>query len=1720
PRAVGDRYVPGSYTFTITNSSESGSTPPGLTFTMVDDHPEDRSNLGAADALAAPAGPTPTTTTAEIGFPGDVDLFRFRAVADAIYLITTGLRGLGDSKLALLSSQGSLIASNDNFIEGTGASQIEYVVPPSRSNTDHILSVTGTGPTSVGTYTLTLTLDDHPGNPLSTIGRPQDLVPTNGSTANGTLQTTADVDCFLFNESEDTPYLIETVPSGNPGAVAETKLELLGTNGAVLATAISSAPGQACKITTVGDSNTVGTNFIRVSASGASATGDYGVRVSVAAIPIVTDVCLLPGPCPIAGSPVASNAGNFSITIVGVNVDNPTSVRFAELPGSEFSITSAGSGRITATLPARPPGQRFPPNVYHIQVTNGAGNVSPSTNRGVITLIDDHPETSAAITAADVLAVEGAPLAADIGFAGDVDFFRFTAQANIVYVVEALRSSPGDVGRMSIQVFNGASQLAAPNSFGGNSTFVSVRALQNGDLFLSLRAQTASQTGGYFVRVFKARRPAVTAVSPSRGLRDRVTAVTLTGSGFLGASQCLMAGTQLSTPDVSNDSSLATTVPAGIAPGNYDILVTNAVGVSNPGPAKFQVDDHPNGIAASGPDAIASPRDDLPINQPPVTATLETQNDRDVFAFQAIPAHTYTALTNLLSLSDTVLTVLAPDGSTVLAQQGALNASAGLFNSRVSFTAAQSGTHYARVETAGTGSGNYGLSISDPLSPDDHSNSAAQLNQLTDTLSDGVAALGSINYGGDVDYFAFTGTRGAIYDIETTLGSISDTVLTLFDQDGVTRLAENDDNPDNLTSRASKIIAFQPSASGTYYARVRHLTSDSDSFGTYTVKVTSRQGSLAVLAVRASQLSVSRGQTATLEVDIENTGRHRLTGLSAALDIRAGTTVRNSDYVLTADPANAAEFFPGQAVTLRYLARVSATATVGAVRIDARGSGLDDGAPVSDPSSFTTTSWTVQTPAAVTIANFTAPVQVSRGQSVVVTMNLDNAGQAAAAVDSVGLKFTGSGGVSRDSDYQVTPAPGNPPLLAPGIPSGSVSRSLRTPVRFLVTVKNTAVLEAVTINGFFRGRDANSGAALSRDTASTKSQWSVQTAAGLFIKSVTAPSAVSQDQTTQVVMNLQNPGQGSVTLSAAGLRFIDGLGNDLSADYTPTLATALPLSVPGLGRVSLLFNVIVTPNATRTTVLVDGAAAGRDDRTQAIVSLIRAEQPAEWTVQRAAGFSVDSLAVAPLAVSRGGTIVVTMAVRNTGEATAQITSSSVQFFAASGGASRTREYRITAAPANGKSLAGGASTTLTFSVLAGARATVGTLRVSGSVTGRDVNTAKLVTAASAPNSEPFFRLANIFVSITSPRSTDLLFFDGAIPFAATARDDSGASFSGATFTWRSSVSGLFGGGDSFSATLPAATHGVTVTASAGSGITSSTAVTLLVRPAPAPVGLLAVDGVLSRAASGSPLAAGFEIELTNASRGTRASYVTTDSTGRFRARFISTSGAVAGAGDVVTAQVREPVGLQRPTQPASFTIVSRDLALGARIQNFAADDLVEQLLSLRQGLNLIGLPINPATTSGTSFSADDLMRLTQSGFVSRLGKDSRTGRGRFEAAIAGLAGGFALEGNQGYLVQSPSDQVLSLRGTAWPPETLIRRMNKGLNFVALPLGVPPGFDAKGLLDLTTDGTLVSRLQPQITGISAFEVYVRNGAAPFAIESGKGYLLSVNSAGDLILRNAP
>jgi len=107
--------------------------------------------------------------------------------------------------------------------------------------------------------------------------------------------------------------------------------------------------------------------------------------------------------------------------------------------------------------------------------------------------------------------------------------------------------------------------------------------------------------------------------------------------------------------------------------------------------------------------------------------------------------------------------------------------------------------------------------LADPTEPNDDPTTATQ-------IAYGQSLQGTIAVSGDVDFYKFDGQAGALVTVEVRAevdGSSLDSVLTLYDSDGQTVLAFNDDFADWWpVTLDSKLVRFPLPHDGTFYLKV------------------------------------------------------------------------------------------------------------------------------------------------------------------------------------------------------------------------------------------------------------------------------------------------------------------------------------------------------------------------------------------------------------------------------------------------------------------------------------------------------------------------------------------------------------------------------------------------------------------------------------------------------------------------------------------------------------------------------------------------------------------------------------------------------------------------------------------------------------------------------------------------------------------------------------
>jgi len=167
---------------------------------------------------------------------------------------------------------------------------------------------------------------------------------------------------------------------------------------------------------------------------------------------------------------------------------------------------------------------------------------------------------------------------------------------------------------------------------------------------------------------------------------------------------------------------------------------------------------------------------------------------------------TFTMTTSLQTLSDSTLTLFANNGTTQLAFNDDHNGP----GSRIVWTAPALNKYYVQVAAPGDETGTYDLLIT---IDDDQQIASAQSGALPeDVYTDGILAAEI-----DLDWFKIWATAGSKYLLEAALVTLEDSTLAVYDGDGRTQLAFNDDAPG--MGRGSLLEWTAPS-DGYYYVQV------------------------------------------------------------------------------------------------------------------------------------------------------------------------------------------------------------------------------------------------------------------------------------------------------------------------------------------------------------------------------------------------------------------------------------------------------------------------------------------------------------------------------------------------------------------------------------------------------------------------------------------------------------------------------------------------------------------------------------------------------------------------------------------------------------------------------------------------------------------------------------------------------------------------------------
>ncbi len=205
-----------------------------------------------------------------------------------------------------------------------------------------------------------------------------------------------------------------------------------------------------------------------------------------------------------------------------------------------------------------------------------------------------------------------------------------------------------------------------------------------------------------------------------------------------------------------------------------------------------------------------------------VLGVVDYPGDTDLFVFEATEGELYQLDVTLGTLDDSVAALYDPDEWGLASNDDYGDSSA----SRIVWEALSSGSYYIHVFAWGDGTGSYTVTVVASDIVDDHANGVGDAT----SVAAGGAALGVVDYPGDVDMFVFEATEGELYQIDVALGTLPDSEVSLLDPDEL-ELASNDDYEDSSASR----LFWEAPSSGSYYIKV--LSAWGDGTGSYTLTV-------------------------------------------------------------------------------------------------------------------------------------------------------------------------------------------------------------------------------------------------------------------------------------------------------------------------------------------------------------------------------------------------------------------------------------------------------------------------------------------------------------------------------------------------------------------------------------------------------------------------------------------------------------------------------------------------------------------------------------------------------------------------------------------------------------------------------------------------------------------------------------------------------------------
>ena len=494
---------------------------------------------------------------------------------------------------------------------------------------------------------------------------------------------------------------------------------------------------------------------------------------------------------------------------------------------------------------------------YYLQI-NSRHDLDTDTYTLVVNatdITDDHANDRTNATAIAI----GESAEASVEYQGDADFFRFQADAGVIYDIGLVS---GTLSRPVAVLYDSGGEFLQSTRWYADGAGFTWKALRPGRYYIETKSDYSSETGSHSLSLTlsdivddhgdtAADATAVTFGKTIEGAVDYVIDADCfrfqaqAGQFYLieaTLETTWLAELILSNADgdvLSRDSSFGPwTIWQAPKPGEYFVrvgsvdggIIGDYFGMYPKGPpceVSYEAAGQGGAYTLSVSqvditDDHSSYRASATLIEPgrSVEGSLEYERDMDVFRFQGEADKLYKIYLVLKTLEKASLFLDFANG------EGLTNTYGEAPSLRLDWHARDTGDYYIAVSDYIKGTGAYTLILTESDIIDKHANDTEDATALT--LSEPVE--GSIAYQDDKDYFRFHAEEGRYYLIEVELGTLEDSLTYMHDDEGWVK-DQTDDFMDTLASR----FTWKAPQTADYYVSVRSEVRAGT--GTYTLTV-------------------------------------------------------------------------------------------------------------------------------------------------------------------------------------------------------------------------------------------------------------------------------------------------------------------------------------------------------------------------------------------------------------------------------------------------------------------------------------------------------------------------------------------------------------------------------------------------------------------------------------------------------------------------------------------------------------------------------------------------------------------------------------------------------------------------------------------------------------------------------------------------------------------